>query len=68
MFSVLYYLRLQSWYKAWKEEFESQPSLTEDRKYYFINLSLFYSEVFVRVRVVSIEQLLHNYYEYALRN
>lgn len=44
--------RLQSWYKEWKEQYNS-GELSEDKKYHFINLALFYAEVFVRVQVVS---------------
>ena len=47
-----FFNRLQAWYKVWKERFDTEP-LTDDRKYHFINLSLFYAEMFVRVKVVS---------------
>ena len=53
--------RLQSWYKVWKKQYESEPVLTEDRKYHFINLALFYAEVFVRVQTVSDEMFHLNY-------
>ena len=36
----------------WKERFDTEP-FTEDNKFQFINLSLFYAEMFVRVKVVS---------------
>lgn len=44
--------RLQSWYKLQKERYETEL-LTEDSRYSFLNLALFYAEVFVRVKVVS---------------
>ena len=48
----MFFNRLQVWYKNWKQQFDTEP-LTDDSKYHFINLSLFYAEMFVRVRVVS---------------
>ena len=36
----------------WKERFDTEP-FTEDNKFQFINLSLFYAEMFVRVKAVS---------------
>ena len=47
-----FFNRLQAWYTVWKERFDTEP-LTDDRKYHFINLSLFYAEMFVRVKAVS---------------
>ena len=46
--SSLLYVRLRLWYVNWKESFRFED-LTEESKYQFINLSLFYAEVFVRV-------------------
>ena len=52
LLTVAIMCRLQSWYKEWKEQYNS-GELSEDKKYHFINLALFYAEVFVRVQVVS---------------
>ena len=51
-FFIVFFNRLQVWYKDWKEQFDTER-LTDDSKYHFINLSLFYAEMFVRVKGVS---------------